>query len=163
MKLRQVTLIVLAFVASSTVFAGVGLKVKAKQLVSQDVIETEVARVQRQCGNTALEATIDWSAWSKYDYKEARLNPENTAKFVGPLVNNIYNDMVNLCTKIEHAELYKAEFAKITKLSFTGQDSIKERDTFFTLSDDGKAMNIKLNGSGAYNSKFAETLQSAWD
>ncbi|MGR5148972.1 hypothetical protein ACQKP8_20785 [Photobacterium alginatilyticum] len=162
MKFHQTALFIAALTVSSSVVAGVGLKVKAQQMVSEDVVVTEVARVQKGCGNVDLKATIDWSAWSEYDYKAERLNPENTARFVGGLVNTIYDDMVNLCTTIEHAELYKAEFGKITKLHFVGQESIKERDTHFSLSKDGKVMTIKLNGGAAYNTKFADTLQNVW-
>lgn len=162
MKFRHVAFVSVAMILSSHAAAGVGLKVKANQMVSEDMIVTEVSKVQKQCGNASLKATVDWSAWANYDYKADRLNPENTARFVGPLVNNIYDDMVNLCTKIEHAELYKSEFSKITTINFSGHQDIKERDTQFSLSDDGKTLNIKLIGNAAYNSKNADLLQDVW-
>lgn len=161
MKYRHTALILLSMTLAGGANAA-GLKVKAKQLVSQDVIESDVARVQQECGNAELKASIDWQAWSEYDYQQARVDPVNVAGWVGGQVNNIYDDMVELCTTIEHAELYKAEFSKLKKLNFSGQSEITERDTSFSLSPDGTELNIQLNGNGTYNSKFAKLLQDAW-
>ncbi|UTV27599.1 hypothetical protein [Photobacterium atrarenae] len=161
MKYRHIALVLCAMSLVGGANAA-GLKVKAKQLVSQDVVESEVARVQQKCGNAELKASIDWQAWSGYDYQEARVDPVNVAGWVGGQVNNIYDDMVALCTTIDHAELYKAEFSKLKKLNFSGQSKITERDTSFSLSPDGTELNIKLNGNGTYNSKFAKLLQDAW-
>lgn len=162
MKIRHVTLLLMSLSVAGTAMAGPGIKVKAKQMQSQEVIEQGVTRVQEQCGNTNLEASIDWKSWGEYNYKDARLNAEDVAGWVGGQVNNIYDDMVELCTTIEHSELYKAEFSKLKKLKFSGQTDINERDTSFSLSDDGTELSIQLNGNGTYNSKFGQLLQDTW-
>ncbi|CAH0533678.1 hypothetical protein VST7929_01549 [Vibrio stylophorae] len=162
---RKSTLALLALFTLSTpaLAAGIGIKAKAAQSQAQERIQTEVAQVAQSCGNATLTATIDWSAWSGYDYSTERMDGEKAARWTSGVINNIYNDMINLCTKHEYASAYKAELSKITTINFSGHADFAVRDTAFKLSEDGTVLNVTLNGNGAYNSKFANFLEAVWE
>ncbi|HAS8235694.1 TPA: hypothetical protein I7763_14050 [Vibrio vulnificus] len=142
--------------------ANASIEIKAKRMLTEKTMTENMAKVQSACGNQTLQANIDWSAWDGYNFSEERLDPVKTTGWLGGLINYIYDDMVKLCTTTEHAELYKAEFQKVEKIQFAGQESIKARKSSFALADGGKVLNVSLNPNAAYDSSTLKYIKQAW-
>lgn len=157
----QLASVITALLISTT--ASASIEVKAKRALTEATMQSEITKVTKACDNKALEVNFDWSAWDSYDFKQERLDEVKTTGWLGPLIDSIYDDMVKLCTTTEHAALYKQEFAKVTKLQFSGQDSIKARKSAFSLSEEGKVLIVKLNANAAYDSSTLKYIKEAWN
>lgn len=158
--------ILVALVGAAALISGAAnasIEVKAKRMMTEKVMVEELAKVQAACANTAVSPTFDWSQWDTYNFKEERLDELKTTGWLGSLINNIYDDMVKLCTTTEHAELYKAEFQKVEKIQFAGQESIKANKSKFVLADGGKVLNVSLNPNAAYDSSTIKYIKQAWN
>ncbi|WP_282177890.1 hypothetical protein [Vibrio nereis] len=163
MKLKSVLVLGIASWSMMSLSAHASIEVKAKRMLTENVMAENVAKVKQACGNPVLDTNFDWSAWDNYDFAEARLDQVKTTGWLGGLINYIYDDMVKLCTTTEHAALYKAEFEKVKKIQFVGQESVKARKAEFALAEGGSVLNVALNPNAAYDSSTLKYLKQAWN
>lgn len=163
MKYRSALWLGIASLSLVSVSAQASIEVKAKRMLTENTMTENVAKVQAACGNEALATNFDWAAWDDYDFAEARLDKVKTTGWLGSLINNIYDDMVKLCTTTEHAALYKEEFQKVQQIQFVGQDSVEARKAGFSLDDGGSVLNVALNPNAAYDSSTLKYLKQAWN
>lgn len=163
MKLKSLLVLGLASCSMMSLSAQASIEVKAKRMLTENLMAENVAKVKQACGNPVLEANFDWSAWDSYDFSAARLDKVKTTGWLGGLVNYIYDDMVKLCTTTEHAALYKAEFAKVKKIQFAGHESVDAKKANFTLAEGGSVLNVALNPNAAYDSSTLDYLKQAWN
>ncbi len=161
MKNIVVLLVSSAALMTGPVFAGV--EIQAKRMMTEKVMVEELAKVKSACSNTTLRPVFDWSQWDSYDFKAERLDEVRTTGWIGGLINDIYDDMVELCTTTELAELYKTEFQRIETIQFAGHQSIKSRKSKFSLANDGKVLKVSLNPNAAYNSATLKFIKQAWN
>ncbi len=135
-----------------------GIQEKKAIAASEKRMNEELVQVSKACGNAKLKATIDWSAWEKYAYKD---KDEKAAilGYVGGLIAEIYGFLESTCTK---DELYKSEIAKLTVLAFSGKPERKEYDqAAFKLK--GTTLVVSLNGDGVGSWKNEEAIKAVWE
>ncbi|MDH5649836.1 MAG: hypothetical protein OEY67_09285 [Gammaproteobacteria bacterium] len=155
--MRNIAILVGLTIVLTSTAAIAGIKDKKSMGESEKTIATATADAKKACGNPTLESKIDWSSWDKYDYKKLGKNKADILRFTGGLAKSVLESLADLCKDAD----YKAEVAKITKLSFSGKDDPSEQYVAFAL--DGSTLNIKLNGDGVGSWKNADLLKAVWE
>lgn len=138
--------------------AVAGIKEKKVVAESEQKMKEGLEIVKKACGNKSLEASMDWSQWEKYNYK----NPEDKHKFmghVGGLFEEIYGYMEGVC---KGDPLYKEEIGKLTQLKFSGKPELLDYDqASFALK--GTTLIIQLNADGVGSWKNEESIKKVWE
>lgn len=138
------------------------MKTKIEIKKAEESIEIAKAKLISACGNKSIDFNIDWTNYDSYDYKKLRRAPEQIARFSGALINKLIEDLSEICSQGEYADMYKSELTKISKVDISGNKDQETRDASFKLDNEGKTLVISLNASSSYDSKYSELLKSLW-
>jgi len=135
-----------------------GIKDKKAMRASEGAVTAAIAGVMNACGNAALEAKIDWSAWDSYDYDKLGGDKVKILGYIASLATSVTDEMATLCKDAD----YKAEIAKLTTLNFSGNKDQSYHYVDIAVEKE-KTLNVKLNADGVSSWKTADILKAAWD
>ncbi|MFT6909918.1 MAG: hypothetical protein ACJAS1_006645 [Oleiphilaceae bacterium] len=138
------------------------MKTKIEIKKAEENIEVAKAKLISACGNKSIDFNIDWTNYDSYDYKKLRRTPEQIVRFSGALINKLIEDLSEICSQGEYADMYKSELTKISKVEITGHKDQETRDASFKLDNEGATLVIVLNASSSYDSKYSKLLKALW-
>jgi len=157
MKATKLLLFTIMISLALSSYSYASIKDKKAMRESEKNISTAIENVKAACGNATLEASVDWSNWSTYDYKEMRSKKSDVIRFTGGLAESVLTEMVNLCKDAD----YKEELAKITNLNFAGKEDQESRYVEFKLNEN--ILEVYLNADGVTSWKTEKLLKAVWD
>lgn len=159
-KTKLATLALMSICTFSINAADMKTKIEIKK--AEESINTAKASLISSCGMKEVTFKYDWSSYDNYDYKKLRRSSDQIMRFTGALVVRLIEDLEEICTEGEYAEMYKDELSKISMIKVSGHKEQELRDASFELGDDGKTLSMELHASSAYDSKFEKLIKSLW-
>jgi hypothetical protein len=138
------------------------MKTKIEIKKAEESIQEAKVKLVNACGNKDVKFNIDWTNYDSYDYKKLRRSQEQIVRFSGALIVKLVENLTEICSQGEYAEMYKSELTKISQINISGHKDQELRDASFKLENEGETLLMELNASSAYDSKFEKLLKALW-